>query len=447
VKFSCRRSILLTSIGPATRADQLPSEVRVGNMLPLAKRIERIRKIAADSTNSNRMVNCPLNYSQVCGIRGLFALAAPDVTHTSNRTRAVLRHPAFCFLLLLWVLVLAACAKINDPVPPEVLVPKPATDLTARQYAGRILLAVSVPASNTDGSRALTLGQVEVFRLAGDRLAQAPLPQEEFLGQAVRIFAVPAAKLGSYLDNGRFIFSDTAAEDPAAFYAQGYRYAVRFINRKNQTAGLSNQAFVAPVAIPGAPEGLGASTMRDRIRITWNAPTKNVDGSMPPRIAGYNVYRSEVPLVFPPVPIHAAPLLKPEFDDLNFQFDQAYYYAVTVVGSRENPYAESLPSSVLAFTPRDTFPPGAPVNLDKVVQNGIVTLLWGAPEDSDLAGYRVYRRDEGATERVPLLAEPAMVLSFRDDKALPGKTYEYMVVAVDKHGNAGPAAAVSVEVR
>ena len=117
------------------------------------------------------------------------------------------------------------------------------------------------------------------------------------------------------------------------------------------------------------------------------------------------------------------------------------------MGSSENPYAESLPSAPLRVDAADVFPPGMPKNLTYVVENGFVMLLWSAPDDADVAGYRVYRTEEGSSERILLQQQQVTTLSFRDDKATPGKKYQYGVTALDTHGNEGPAATAIVEVR
>jgi len=350
-------------------------------------------------------------------------------------------------LLFLCLLGLEGCAKIGEPQPPQVLVPKPAVDLDARQFSDRILLTVSQPVANTNGSRVTTLDRIEIFRLAGDRQDAGPLQEEAFLARAEQIQSISARELPRYLRDGALAFWDLRPADPASFFTQGFRYAVRFVNKKNQTAGLSNQAFVAPVAIPAAPEGLSCELFRDRIRLTWKAPEKNADGSAPARVAGYNVYRSEDPKTLPVAPLNTAPVPKPEFEDRSFEFDKTYYYAVSVVGSRENPYAESLSSDQLPVTPVDTFPPGMPKNLDAVVENEVVTLMWSPPDDTDLAGYRVCRKEEGSPARVLLQAQLVITLSLRDDQAIPGKTYVYSVAAVDTHGNEGQASTVTVEVK
>jgi hypothetical protein len=227
-------------------------------------------------------------------------------------------------------------------------------------------------------------------------------------------------------------------------HRQGLRYAVRFINRKNQAAGLSNQVFIAPVPMPAAPDPPVFEVAEDRIRVVWKEPRTNTDGSTPPTVAGYNVYRAEKPDGFGAAPLNDSLLQRPEFEDRSFEFGKTYYYSVSIVGSRENPYAESRPSEPAVVTPRDTFPPGAPVNLNAVAEGGVVILLWSAPSATDIAGYRIYRRVEGA-ERVLLEPELLNELSYRDSKVEAGRSYTYSVHAVDTHGNEGPPAETSVD--
>ena len=358
------------------------------------------------------------------------------------------RRLALQFAGLLFLSGLAACAKLGEPQPPQLLVPKPAIDLEARQYSNRIQLTVSQPAENTNGSRVTTLDRIEVSRLVGDRTNAGPIPEDIFLAGAREILNVPATQVPKYLVGDRLVFQDTpGGSDPASLSKSGFHYAVRFINRSNQTAGFSNQVFVAPLALPSAPAGLAFGLFRDYIRLTWDAPDKNIDGSVPPRIIGYNLYRTGDPKTPAAAPLNPEPIPRPEYQDRDFEFDKTYYYAVSVVASKENPYAESDPSGLLAVPARDTFPPGSPKNLTSVVEKGVVTLLWSPPEDADVAGYRVYRREDGSAENVPLQEQLITTLSFRDQQVVPGKKYEYNIVAVDTHGNVSRPAITTVEVQ
>ncbi len=358
------------------------------------------------------------------------------------------RTPCLQVLALLpCLLSLSACAKIGDPQPPLLLLPKPASDLSLRQYADRVMLTVSLPVQNTNGSRVTTLESVEILRMRGGRQNPATLSEEDFLARAQPVGSVSGADLAKFRKGGVVTAWDPAPVNANSLYKQGFVYAVRFINRKNQTAGLSNQVFIAPVPIPLAPDKLGSSVFPDHIQLSWNPPARNTDGSVPARVAGYNVYRSEDPNSMPPNPLNAAPLTQSEFEDRNFQFDKTYFYAVSVVGSVRDPYAESQPSSALAVKPVDTFPPGEPRNLNAIAESGVVILLWAAPDDTDVAGYRIYRKEAGSVTRISLAPELVISLSYRDSQVAPGKTYEYSVSAVDTHGNEGQPATVTVEVK
>ena len=351
--------------------------------------------------------------------------------------------------LPLILLGLCACAKTGEPQPPQLLVPRPALDLGARQLGDGVLLTVSPPVLNTNGSAATTLGRVEFFRLTETvRSDRGPFGEELFLAQARRIRSLPADELAAHLRGDLLSLVDQPeAADPAAFFTRGFRYAVRFVNRRNQTAGLSNQAFIAPVPIPAAPEGLACALRPESILLTWQVPASNQDGSAPARIAGFNVYRLDDPKAVPIRPLNDEPLQVPEFADRAFEFDRTYYYAVSVVGSRQDPAAESTPSPLLQVTPKDTFPPAAPGELTAVAENGAVTLLWRPSLDADLAGYRIYRQAEGSADRTLMQEQLVTTLSFRDDRATPGTRYQYQVVAVDTHGNESPATAITVEAK
>ncbi len=350
-----------------------------------------------------------------------------------------------CLALLL---IVPGCAKVGEPQPPVLLVPRPASDLSAIQYGDAIVLTVPMPTENTNSSPVTSLRQVEVFRLSSSRgQITSPLPEKEYLEKSERILTVTEDKFSGYLHDKTFVFRDEfPPRERTAIYSRSYDYAVEFFNRKMQTAGLSNQATISPEAIPAAPTGLTAQLTQDFVRLTWNSPAQNMDGSTPPRVAGYNLYRSEDPKKFPPAPLNSAPLPKPVYEDRSFQFDKTYYYAVSIVGSRKDPYAESPASPPVEVVARDTFPPEPPRNFHAVAERNMVILLWVAPPDRDVGGYRIYRSEEGSKERQLLQPNLVNILSFRDERVEAGKKYEYFVTAVDTHGNESVAAQTSVEV-
>ncbi|WP_129338357.1 kelch repeat-containing protein [Cellulomonas endophytica] len=96
--------------------------------------------------------------------------------------------------------------------------------------------------------------------------------------------------------------------------------------------------------------------------------------------------------------------------------------------------------------PRDTTPPGAPTGVTATASaEPAVTVGWAARTETDLAGYRVHR---STTTPVPTSGTPASGTAlltgttFTDRAVTAGATLHYVVVAVDRSGNVGPASAV-----
>jgi hypothetical protein len=337
------------------------------------------------------------------------------------------------------LLVGNGCAKIAEPRPPQIHIPKPGVDLAVRQLADSVVLTVSFPVQNTDGSESKTLQTLEVLRITENANAiknPEPLSERQFINTAVRILSIPSSRFPDYLQDKEFVIPDKLLfPDKSVIYSNAFRYAVLFVNNHNQSAGLSNQVLIAPVPIPSSPAGFSAKVTENSIRLTWLAPSENMDGSRPARIAGYNIYKSENAGKFSSTSINRDPVQTPEFEDRSFEFDRSYYYEITVLGSRQNPFAESNRSAVLTVIPRDVFPPAPPKDFSAIVQEGTTILLWAPSPSPDVAGYRIYRREEGTTDRQLLTKELIATFSFRDTDVKSDRRYEYLIKAVDTHGN------------
>ncbi len=367
------------------------------------------------------------------------ALASPRIID--------MRHKLTILALLLAAFSCVRCAKIADPHPPELRIPKAAVDLAARQMSDLIELTVSKPTLNTNGSEATTLKRVDFLRLTEEPIGRdaEKFPEEQFLKTAIRILSIPSTHFSEYLDGKVFTIQDKPFPGDSGFYSHTFRYTVLFINNKNQSAGLSNQAFVAPVPIPPAPTGLLAEVSQSSIRLRWAAPSENMDGSKPPRIAGYNIYRAEGSGKIAPTPVNRDPVQTPEFEDLNFRFDTTYRYAVSTVGSLKNPKAESLPSKAVEVVSRDVFPPLPPKDFNAILEGGTVFLMWAPSDSTDVAGYRLYRLEKGTAVRRLVTPELIQNLSFQDPQIDASTEYQYEIRAVDTHGNESQAVTAEVE--
>jgi hypothetical protein len=351
--------------------------------------------------------------------------------------------PILATILLLYS---SGCARIADPQPPEIFVPRAATDLSAAQIGDSVLLTVAPPAQNTDGSPVSTLKNIEVLRISQSAKEEPQLfplrelAQKDFLALAAPVLSIPFDRISSYLQDNRLVIQDKPRVEPAASdHSQLFRYAVIFVNNKGRAAGLSNQAAIQLISIPPAPEGISAETTQNAVVLKWSAPAENTDGSKPARIAGYNIYRSEQRHMFTPAPINSAPLQQAEFLDRSIEFDKTYFYAIRTVGSLREPFAESFPSQAVEVKTIDTFPPAPPERLSPVFENNMVLLMWTPSVSSDVSGYRIYRRMKDAQTRQLLQKALITGLSYRDQGIELNKIYEYSIQSVDTHGNESTA--------
>jgi hypothetical protein len=356
--------------------------------------------------------------------------------------------PIAALIAATYLLLSAGCARIADPQPPRILVPKSAVDLTCRQLARSIVLSVSMPDLNTDGSRIPTLQRVDIFRVMEPVIEEeiaAPISEKQFLAQAVRIQSIPEAEFPDHLNDKTFIVRDEPHNTPeSTFYTSLFRYAVAFVNNKGQAAGLSNQVTIRPIRVAAPPQGISGEVTEHAVRLKWTPPPA-LEGTERSAIEGYNIYRSEQPDLFPSSPINALPVKNPEFEDEKFQYNKTYYYAVSTIGSLQNPSAESLRSSAIQIETRDVFPPAPPKDFNALFEKGVVLLLWAPSSSSDVVGYRIIRQEKGEEKPQRLQQDLIPSLSYRDAAVESGKLYEYSIQAIDSSGNASSDARVEVQ--
>ena len=326
-----------------------------------------------------------------------------------------------------------SCGKRKPPLPPTPKVVQRA-EISGFQRGGRVILSWKMPERNAAATNVQHIRRIDVYRLTERLAAPLTMSEEEFASRSVVIASVKVKD--SDFGTKPFTYSD-----PLQFAGQParLRYAIRFVNASGQKAAFSNFLVIEPQAkVAEAPASLRAETGQDAVKLKWNAPQENTDGTTPVNLLGYNIYRSDSKGK-PGTRINTDLLSSTEFSDTKFEFDQEYFYFVRAVSSAGGDAAtESAESNIVEVTPKDIFPPSAPTAITIAASPGSISLFFPPNPEQDVIGYKVLRSDDEAMPKAEWkVLTPAVqdANTFEDTTVEAGKTYFYYVVAVDKFGN------------
>jgi hypothetical protein len=353
-------------------------------------------------------------------------------------------------IVFLTSIIVAGCGKPAPPIPPSLELPKPVADLHAFRKGNKVTLTWTVPIQTTEGQTIRHLGPTLICR--------GLLPDPH---QCAKVGEVTPAQLGpdllarlnktrsakqkstsnseqrvqaTYVD---VLTPDLEKQNPTALAT----YSVETVNEEKRSAGLSNPAQVplAPTVPP--PTNLGAKADSNGVTISWTV--KASASSTPGLRYSYRVYRREQGAandnVAGEVPLSDSTQVS--FTDHGFDWKKSYEYRVTVVTTLAAPspaQVEGDDSAPVPLTPVDVFPPSVPTGIQAVFsgvgQQPFVDLTWIPASESDLAGYNIYRHEEG---QGPVKINSQLVSSpaFRDSNVVSGQKYVYSVSSVDARGN------------
>jgi hypothetical protein len=354
----------------------------------------------------------------------------------------------FVALFLFATALIAGCGRVGDPLPPikhRALVPEA---LRVAQRGDELILSWPKPG-------VIALQQSKVTRadiLRRDEKVSEPrrLLEDQFI-ESARIIGSIELKDILGAESRNLQFSDRLQQNGVVDADLRYRYAIRYVQTSGVPLPLSNYAFLEPVSkIARPPSELKVELSQTAIKINWNAPTANFDDSQPAAVIGYNVYRRTKNQPFSDIPINGTPVSTTSFEDRNFRFGSEYFYAIRSVSQGKEGVIESPISEEISLIARDTFAPEKPGNITGAAAAGIVSIFWPANAERDLKGYLIYRAErpgQARSEWVKLTPAPITATTFRDERAQPGKTYYYFIIAIDQTGNESePSEGVEVEV-
>lgn len=347
-------------------------------------------------------------------------------------------------LTLLATALLTGCGTVRAPVPPSLDIPQPVQDLRAARKADKVTLAWTVPIHTTDNINVRHMGVTKICRQQDLAVNDCKNPVRELTLAQLNLETIQPARDEKHPAERQATAVDTMSDsesqdDPTGFFS----YAVEALSRHGRSAGLSNQVRIPMAPTLAPPSDLKVEVGAQGVTLTWNPiepPT-----AVPGITHAYRVYRrnaaNKADAVAGDIPVEGS--TDTRFLDGGFQWGVTYLYRITVVTKVTSQQlgaaqVEGVDSPSVEVTPSDIYPPASPTGLQAVYsgagQQPFIDLTWNANTDADLAGYNVYRHEEG-TQAVKVNSALLKSPAYRDATVVAGKHYFYSVTAVDVRGN------------
>ena len=298
--------------------------------------------------------------------------------------------------LLGFFLLIAACGKVGDPLPPFIQVPASAGDLAVEQFGYELRFSWTNPAVNVDGSRARDLARAVL--LGGGEITTSVEATSAGEPQSIRI-------------------------DARDLVGTRRSFTVRFETSSGRTSAESNRVVATPVGVPGPVLALRAAFDAERVRLEWDAPRAGTE-----LVGGYRLYRSGTIL-------NPTPVVGESYDDLAVQEGTTYEYVVVALLEGDGVWVEGVAPEPLRFDAVDRTSPAPPTGLALIPGSGGsgAFLHWEAGVETDLARYRVFRRATPSGTFEPIDDGLQTTTAIFDPDYRSG--YVYAVSAVDRAGN------------
>jgi hypothetical protein len=291
-------------------------------------------------------------------------------------------------LLLVAIVAATGCGKRRPPLPPVERVQQRTELLSGTQQGNEVILSWPAPIRNAPDSSVQSIRRIDIYRLAERPNAPRALTEDEFAARATLVGSVTYEQIQNAGDRLTYADALELAGEPTRL-----RYAVRYVNATGQRAAFSNFLLIEPASrIARAPVMHNTGeVMEEAIKVSWQAPTSNIDNSTPVNLLGYNVYRMDESQSTPgQSPLNSSLISTTEFADAGFKFGGEYRYLVRAVSlGSEGTQVESLNSNIISIMPRDTFRPAAPKGFSVAPGPGRVSIIFAPKDETDNAGYKV----------------------------------------------------------
>jgi hypothetical protein len=329
------------------------------------------------------------------------------------------------------MMLLASCGQPGSPQAPSLQLPRAVEDLSASRKGDRVTLRWSPPIRFTDNRIIRKVGPTQICRASGSTPAatctvvgSTPPPPDTPKGKQ------PQRIPGEYVD---VLPQGLLQNSPPT---GSVMYGIEVLNTHAHSVGMSTQVEISTAPSLAAPARVSAKVGEDGVTLTWT-PTAI------PAVAGiefsYQISRRGESGDF--APIANVPMGERQYLDQTMEWEKKFEYRIAVLTQSpadKKTLVEGEDSETVSVFAHDIYPPAQPRDLQAVFsgpgQKAFIDLTWAPNLEPDLAGYNVYRNEEGAPA-VKLNSKLVTAPSFRDEHVESGKKYLYSVSAVDVRGN------------
>ncbi len=230
-------------------------------------------------------------------------------------------------------------------------------------------------------------------------------------------------------------FSDRSSHKDGLLPGAEYRYLVSAVDLSGNESERSSISLTVPDLVP--PRKVfsfsARTTRRGSVQLRWQ-PSLSRD------LQTHRIYRRSVADTQQAQLYAELDAPETSYEDLQVQKGIEYIYYVVEVDANGNASEESTHRRVV---PLDSTAPGAPRELRARREDGLVRLIWKAPEDADVIGYQLYRAAYPAAKvrkiSTELITSGEYTVDFTTEVAV------YTVRAVDSSGNRGQGASVRLQ--
>ena len=322
--------------------------------------------------------------------------------------------------VLLFIALLPGCGRKTALIPPQKLVPLAINDLRYFLDENGVTLKWSYPSAMENGDELQGIESFEVQRAViseAEYCDGCPVQYEEPL-------EIEGGSLPESGETRTAVFTD-------AYPQNGKRYFYKVRSRAGwwYPSRDSNIVFFVWRQPPEIPQGLQVAAGDGTLTLSWEPVRNDIKGTPLGVMPVYQVYRRNENDNFA---AYDETVQEPEFVDTGLVNEKHYSYKVQALVQYDDTLQAGGASRVISGIPSDLTPPPTPQHLVAVEIPAGVKLAWQAVTGDDLAGYRIYRREEKSS--VPeLITEVGIDSAQYIDRSMPtGKKWFYSVTSFDK---------------